>query len=121
MKDLPMLFGATMGKANLSHLAAALVAFSKAATATDAQMTKAEAAGDSATMQKLAAQEAQARGAFYVAEGLSFNKYVHTMDRVFVSYPEVLFAGDDPKAQQAAIDRMTDAITNATNALAPKT
>ncbi len=121
MKDMPMLFGVTMGKANLSQLTAAIVAFQKAATATDAQMAKAEAAGDGATMQKLAALEQQSRGAFYMPDGLSFNKYLHTMDRVFVSYPEVLFAGSDPKAQQAAIDRMTTAVQAATAALEPKT
>jgi N-acetylated-alpha-linked acidic dipeptidase len=120
MKDLPMLYGATMGKADLSHLTAALEAFAKAASATDAQMVKAEAAGDVASMQRLAALEEQARAAFFNPQGLSFNKYVHTTDRVFVSYPEVLFAGSDPKAQQAAIDRMTSAVQAATTALQPK-
>lgn len=121
MKDLPMLVGVTMGKANLTQLNAALFAFQKAAAATDARMEKAAAAGDAATMQALAAQEQQARAAFYMPQGLSFNKYLHTMDRVFVSYPEVLFAGSNPKAQQAAIDRMTSAVNNATSALAQKT
>jgi len=121
MKDMPMLFGATMGKANLTRLAAALAAFKTAAASTDAQMAKAEAAGDVASMQNVAAREQQARAAFYLPEGLAFNKYLHTVDRVFVSYPEVLFAGSDSKAQQAAIDRMTAAIENATNALLPRT
>ena len=107
-KDLPALFSATGGKADTAALVSALTALETAATATDNAMKQAEAAGDVAAMQKLAAQERLARAAFYVQGGLSFNKYLHTIDRVFTElYPEIIFAGSDLKAQQAAIDRMT--------------
>jgi N-acetylated-alpha-linked acidic dipeptidase len=116
-KDLPSLVMLTRGRANLASLESALTAFASAAKTTDDAMSKAEASGDTAAMQSLAAKEAQARAAFFEPAGLSFNKYYHSIDRVFASYPEVLFAGNDPKAQQAAIDRITAAVQQATSAL----
>jgi N-acetylated-alpha-linked acidic dipeptidase len=116
-KDLPALYNATAGKANTAQLIAALTAFHNAAEQTDNAMAKAESAGDATTMQKLAAQESTARAAFYMPGGLTFNKYYHSIDRVFMSYPEVMFAGSDAQAQQAAIDRITTSIQNATAAL----
>jgi N-acetylated-alpha-linked acidic dipeptidase len=116
-KDLPELFMVTNGKANATALIAVLTAFQNAATQTDDVMSKAQDAADVATMQALAAKESAARAAFYMPDGLSFNKYYHTIDRVYASYPEVLFAGHDIKAQQAAIDRITACIQNATAAL----
>ncbi len=117
LKDAPSLVTATAGKANALQLTTALAAFQTTAQAMDKAMAKAEAAGDVATMQKLASQEQSARAAFFAPDGLSFNKYLHTMDRAFVSYPEVTFAGSDPKAQQSAIDRLTAAIRKANWAL----
>lgn len=116
-KDLPSLLMLTQGRANLAALQSALATFAAAAKATDEAMNKAEASGDTAAMQSLAAKEAQARAAFFEPAGLSFNKYYHSIDRVFMSYPEVLFSGNDPAAQQAAIDRMTSAVRRATSAL----
>jgi N-acetylated-alpha-linked acidic dipeptidase len=117
-RDLPALqMMAIGGKLSLTDLTQALRAFDAAARITDNAMATAEAAGDVATMQKLAAQEQAARDAFYDPNGLSFNKYYHSLDRVFTSFPEVMFAGPDPKAQQAAVDRFTTALQNATNAL----
>ncbi|HZT13409.1 MAG TPA: M28 family peptidase [Candidatus Baltobacteraceae bacterium] len=117
LKDLPMVAGATMGKANLAPLTAALTSYAAAAKALDDQMAKAEAAGDSNTMIALAAKEQAARDAFFAPDGLALNKYYHTFDRIFVSYPEVLFAGNDPAAVQAAIDRAASAAKNAAAAL----
>jgi hypothetical protein len=116
-KDLPALYNATAGKTNTAQLIAALTAFHNAAEQTDNAMAKAESAGDATTMQKLAAEESTARAAFYMPGGLTFNKYYHSIDRVFMSYPEVMFAGSDAQAQQAAIDRITTSIQNATAAL----
>ncbi|HET7814260.1 MAG TPA: M28 family peptidase [Candidatus Baltobacteraceae bacterium] len=117
VKDLPALEAATMGKVDTSALSAALKAFAASAAATDKAMEAAETSGNTAAMQKLAAQEQSARDAFYVPDGLSFNKYYHTMDRVLAAFPEVTFAGPDPKAQQAAVDRLTAAVKAATVAL----
>jgi hypothetical protein len=95
----------------------ALKAFDANAKAADKAMAAAEAAGDVATMQKLAAQEQAARDAFYMPNGLSFNPYYHSLDRVFTSFPELVFAVSDAKAQQAALDRFTRALQNAAAAL----
>jgi N-acetylated-alpha-linked acidic dipeptidase len=117
MKDLPAIQMASMGKVNTDALVSAIKAFALSAAATDKAMETAEASGDVAAMQKLAAQEQAARDAFYVPGGLSFNKYYHTIDRVLAAYPEVLFAGADTAAQQAAVDRFTSAVTAAAKAL----
>ncbi len=117
LKDMPMLTVATMGKADLSSLAGALRSYEAAAKAMDAQMAKAEASGDAATMKSIAAKEADARNAFFDPDGLAFNKYYHTFDRVFVSFPEVLFAGSDPAGAQAAIDHAAAAAKQAAAAL----
>jgi N-acetylated-alpha-linked acidic dipeptidase len=95
----------------------ALKAFDASAKAADKAMAAAEASGDAATMQKLAAQEQAARDAFYMPNGLSFNPYYHSLDRVFTSFPELVFAVSDAKAQQAALDRFTRALQNAAAAL----
>ena len=116
-KDLGPLSGAAMNKIDVRMLAQALLDFSAAAKATDEAMARAEAAGDVSTMQQLGAKEQAVRDAFYVPSGLSFNKYYHTLDLVIGPYPEVTYAGDDPKAQQAAVDRFTAAVQTATNAL----
>ncbi|HET9391907.1 MAG TPA: M28 family peptidase [Candidatus Rubrimentiphilum sp.] len=116
-KDMASLPGIATNKINVQMLAQALANFSAAAKSTDDAMARAEAAGDVATMQQLGAKEQSVRDAFYIPSGLSFNRYYHTIDRVLAPYPEVTYAGDDPKAQQAAVDRFTAAVEAATNAL----
>jgi hypothetical protein len=49
--------------------------------------------------------------------GLSFNAYYHSLDRVFMSFPEIVFAASDTSAQQAAVERATTALQTATAAL----
>ena len=117
LKDMPVLVGATMGKANVAPLSAALASYDAAAKAMDAQMAQAEASGNSAAMIAIAAKEQQARDAFFDPDGLAFNKFYHTFDRVYVSYPEVLLAGSDPKAAQTAIDRAAGAANKAATLL----
>ncbi|HEV3154897.1 MAG TPA: M28 family peptidase [Candidatus Baltobacteraceae bacterium] len=121
LKDVPMIAGATMGKANLAPLTSALASYETSAKAMDEQMAKAEAAGDASAMKSLAAKEEDARAAFFAPDGLAFNKFYHTFDRVFVSYPEILFAGNDPIALQAAIDRAAAAAKTAAAALGTAT
>jgi N-acetylated-alpha-linked acidic dipeptidase len=120
-KDLPMLSAVAMdGKVDrmaLMSLMLALKDFDAKAKAIDKAMAAAESAGDAATMQKLAAKEQAARDAFYAPNGLAFNAYYHTVDRVFVSFPEIVFAGDNAKAQQAAVERFTSALQTASTAL----
>ncbi|HEX8806681.1 MAG TPA: hypothetical protein VF741_07010, partial [Candidatus Aquilonibacter sp.] len=110
-------FSATEGKETLSDLRDALVAYKTAAHATDLAMQKAEAAGDTATMQQLAAKIQASRDAFYMPDGLIVQPAYHTIDRVFTSFPEIVFAGKDKAKVASAVDRMETAVKNATAAL----
>jgi N-acetylated-alpha-linked acidic dipeptidase len=110
-------FEASDGKMTLNDLRDALVAYQTAAHATDVAMLKAETGGDSATMAQLATKEQASRDAFYMPDGLLEQPAYHTIDRVFTSYPEILFAGKDKAKKAKAIDRMTTAVKNATAAL----
>lgn len=110
-------FEASDGKVTLNDLRDALVAYQTAAHATDVAMQKAEAAGDSATMTQLAAKEQASRDAFYMPDGLLEQSAYHTIDRVYTSFPEIVFAGKDKARRAKAVDRMTTAVKNATAAL----
>jgi hypothetical protein len=121
LKDLMPLqlaaFEASDGKVTLGELRDALVAYQAAAHATDVAMQKAEAAGDTATMAQLAVKEQASRDAFYAPDGLLQQSAYHTIDRVFTSFPEIVFAGKDKEKKAKAVDRMTAAVKNATAAL----
>jgi N-acetylated-alpha-linked acidic dipeptidase len=121
LKDLMPLqlaaFEATDGKVTLSDLRDALVAYQAAAHSTDVAMQKAEAAGDVATMTQLAAKEQASRDAFYAPDGLLQQSAYHTIDRVFTSFPEIVFAGKDKAKKATAVERMTTAVKSATAAL----
>lgn len=110
-------FEASDGKTTLSDLRDALDAYKTAAHATDAAMEKAEAAGDTATMAQLAAKIQASRDAFFMPDGLMFQSAYHTLDRVFTSFPEIVFAGKDKAKKAKAVDRATTAVKNATAAL----
>ncbi|HTC29169.1 MAG TPA: M28 family peptidase [Candidatus Acidoferrum sp.] len=110
-------FEMTDGKVTLSELRDALVAYQDAAHSADVAMQKAEAAGDVATMTQLAAKVQASRDAFYMPDGLLFQSAYHSIDRVFTSFPEIVFAGKDKAKQMKAVERMTTAVKNATAAL----
>ncbi len=110
-------FEASDGKVTMNDLRDALVAYQTAAHATDAAMQKAEAAGDTATMTQLASKIQASRDAFYMPDGLLQQSAYHTIDRVFVSFPEIVFAGKDKDKKAKAVERMTTAVKNATAAL----
>jgi N-acetylated-alpha-linked acidic dipeptidase len=121
LKDLMPLqlaaFEASDGKVTLSELRDALVDYQGAAHATDLAMQKAEAAGDTATMTQLATKEQASRDAFYMPDGLLFQSAYHTIDRVYTSFPEILFSGKDKARKAKAVERMTAAVKSATAAL----
>ncbi len=121
LKDLmpvqAAVFTNSNGKTTLSDLRTALETYQTAAHATDAAMAKAEAAGDVATMNAIAAKEVASRNAFFLDDGLLQNSYYHTIDRVFTSFPEIVFAGKDQDQVSKATARMIAAVQNATAAL----
>jgi N-acetylated-alpha-linked acidic dipeptidase len=114
MKDAAMM---NLSMSQKMALMQAIKEFDVVAKAADKAMAADEASGDVAAMQKLAAQEQAARNAFYMPNGLSFNAYYHSLDRVFMSFPEIVFAASDTSAQQAAVERATTALQTATAAL----
>ncbi len=121
LKDLMPLqvaaFQASDGKVTLNELRIALDAYRVAAHATDVAMQQAEEKGDAAGMQALAVKEQASRDAFYSPDGLLQNKYYHTIDRVFTSFPEIAFAGSDKDLHAKAVQRALDAVQKATAAL----
>ncbi|HEV3090539.1 MAG TPA: M28 family peptidase [Candidatus Cybelea sp.] len=115
-------FSRTDGKVTLDDVRAALDAYRTAAHATDVEMQKAEAAGDVAAMQAIAAREQASRDAFYVPDGLLVNPYYHTLDRVFTSLPEIAYTASKPDQYKQGVTRALNAIAQATAALvAPST
>jgi N-acetylated-alpha-linked acidic dipeptidase len=107
----------TNGAVTLAELRAALDAYRAQAHQTDLAMQQAEAKGDVAAMQSLAAREQASRDAFFAEDGLLQNAYYHTIDRVYTSFPEIVFASGKPETLQKALARMLAAIRNATTAL----
>jgi N-acetylated-alpha-linked acidic dipeptidase len=111
-------FEKSNGTVTFSELRQALTQYQQVAHATDVAMQQAEAKGDVATMQALAAKEQTARDAFYVPTGLvNGYSYYHTIDRIFTSFPEVVFAGGKQDLITKAYDRLLKAAQNATSAL----
>lgn len=123
LKDLmPVQLGAferSNGSITMGGLRDALDVYQSAAHATDVAMQKAEESGDVAVMQTIAAREQASRDAFYIEGGLLENAYYHTIDRVFTSFPELVFSGGKPDVAKRGYDRMMTAVANATAALKP--
>jgi N-acetylated-alpha-linked acidic dipeptidase len=110
-----------MEGADLTAFRAKVAAFADAAKALDAKMIAAERGGDTATMGELALKIAAARAAFYAPEGLTYNRYWHTIDRFVAPFPELNYASYEtegkPDKMKAALDRLTAAVEKATAAL----
>jgi N-acetylated-alpha-linked acidic dipeptidase len=122
LKDLTPVATSAFEKSNgavtFSELRQALMQYQAAAHATDVAMQQAEAKGDVTTMQSIAAKEKAARDAFYMPDGLvSGYAYYHTIDRIFTSFPEIVFAGGKQDVISKAYDRMLKATQDATTAL----
>ncbi|MGA8576166.1 MAG: M28 family peptidase [Candidatus Cybelea sp.] len=105
------------GAVTMTELRQALTAYRQAAHQTDRAMQQAEAKADVTAMQALAAREQASRDAFFIPEGLLENSYYHTIDRVFTSFPEVVFAGGDDAVAKAGYGRILQAVRSATTAL----
>jgi N-acetylated-alpha-linked acidic dipeptidase len=121
LKDLTPLQSAavtrTDGTLPFGDLREALVAYQAAAHRTDLAMEQAEAQGNVARMQEIAAKEQAARDAFFVPAGLLQNSYYHTIDRVFSSFPEIAFAGANADRLRQAGQRALTAVQHATEVL----
>lgn len=107
----------SLGQLDLHGLASALEDFRVAAHAADLAIAAAEQSGNIAGMEVLARKDQAARDAFFYPSGLTYNAYLHTIDRVFTGFPELAYAGPDKEVQKAALSRITSAVQNATEAL----
>ncbi len=108
------------GAVTFAELRDALNRYRQTAHATDLAMQQAEAKGDVAAMKALAARERASRDAFFLPGGLLENAYYHTIDRVFTSFPEIVYAGGKPETVKNAYDRIMSAVEGATVALEPR-
>jgi N-acetylated-alpha-linked acidic dipeptidase len=104
----------TDGAVTLGELRQALTTYQASAQQIDVAMEKAEAKGDVSAMQALAAREQASRDAFFAQDGLLENAYYHTIDRVYTSFPELVYASNKPETLEKAQARMLSAIANAT-------
>jgi hypothetical protein len=110
-------FEKSNGTVTYDDIRQALNQYQQAAHTTDLAMQQAEAKGDVAAMQAIAAREQTSRDAFYMPDGLLINAYYHTIDRVFTSFPEIVFAGGKQEVAKKAHDRIISSVTNADAAL----
>jgi N-acetylated-alpha-linked acidic dipeptidase len=110
-------FQATDGKTTYSEIRTALESYRDAAHKTDVAMQQAEATGDVTAMKALATKEQASRDAFYMPDGMLQQPAYHTIDRIFTSFPEIVYAGKDQELAAKAAQRITIAISNATAAL----
>lgn len=105
------------GAITMTELRQALTAYRAAAHQTDLAMQQAEAKGDVSAMQALAEREQSSRDAFFIPSGLLENAYYHTIDRLYTSFPEIVFAGSDNAAAKSGYERIVAAVQKATAAL----
>ncbi|HET6277126.1 MAG TPA: M28 family peptidase [Candidatus Cybelea sp.] len=105
------------GAITMTELRQALTAYRAAAHQTDLAMQQAEAKGDLPAMQALAQREQASRDAFFVPSGLLENAYYHTIDRLYTSFPEIVFAGNDNAVAKSGYERIVAAVQKATTAL----
>jgi N-acetylated-alpha-linked acidic dipeptidase len=123
LKDLMQVqlkaFEQSEGAITLSGLRDSLGVYRKAAHDTDVAMQQAEEKGDVVAMRAIAAREQASRDAFYISGGLLENAYYHTIDRVYTSFPELVFAGGKQDVEKQAYERMMTAVAQATAALKP--
>ena len=121
LKDLTQLqmtmIQRTDGAMTLAELRRALDTYKAAAHATDVAMQQAETAGNIGAMESLAAREQASREAFFVADGLIQDAYYQTIDRVFTSFPELVFSGGKDEVRKKGLERIMNAVQTATAAL----
>jgi hypothetical protein len=100
-----------------SGLRADATAYQAAAHAFDAKLLAAERSGDAASLEGLERRAMAARDVFWMPDGLTYNKYWHTIDRFVAPFPEVNYAAyettDRDTKVRAALDRLRASIGKA--------
>jgi hypothetical protein len=87
----------------------------------DASLLAAERSGDVASIDARERQAEIARDTFWMPDGLSYNKYWHTIDRFVAPFPELNYAAYETTGRDAAVaaalGRLETSVDKATNAL----
>jgi len=106
---------------DLAPLRSKVAALRDAAKTFDVSLVTAEHAGDATAIAALERRAMTARDVFWMPQGLSYNKYWHTIDRNVFPFPELNYAAfektDRDGKIRTALDRLTSAIERATAAL----
>jgi N-acetylated-alpha-linked acidic dipeptidase len=106
---------------DLSALRDKATAYEVAAKAFDARLLAAERSGDPSTLDTLEKKAMIARDSFWMPDGLTYNKYWHTIDRNVIPLPELNYAAFETTNRDAdmktALDRLETCIQKATDAL----
>jgi N-acetylated-alpha-linked acidic dipeptidase len=106
---------------DFAPLRAKMTAYLSAAKAFDAKLLAAERSGDVSAIDALERHAMVARDVFWMPDGLSYNKYWHTIDRLVAPFPELNYAAYDAHKDamiKAALDRLAASVQKATGALA---
>jgi N-acetylated-alpha-linked acidic dipeptidase len=92
--------------------------YADAAKSFDAKLLAAERSGDPAALDMLEQKAMVARDVFWMPDGLSYNKYWHTIDRYVAAFPELNYASFETTGKDAkvatALGRLEAAIEKAT-------
>ncbi len=106
---------------DLSALRATAVAYQTSAKAFDARLLAAERSGDADALDALERKAMVARDVFWMPDGLTYNKYWHTIDRFVAPFPELNYAAYETTGRDAdvkiAIDRLCAALRKAIAAI----
>ncbi len=106
---------------DLAPLRAKILAYRDAAAGFDASLLAAERSGDVGALAPLEGRAMVARDAFWRPEGLSYNKYWHTIDRNVAPFPELNYAAYATTEREAhvraALDRLSTALDRAIAAI----
>jgi N-acetylated-alpha-linked acidic dipeptidase len=106
---------------DLSALRDKAMAYEAAAKAFDARLLAAEHSGDPSALDGLEKKAKIARDVFWMPNGLTYNKYWHTIDRNVIPLPELNYAAFETTNRDAdmktALDRLETCIQKATDAL----
>ena len=106
---------------DFAPLKSAMVAYRDAARTFDASLFATERAGNATALATLERRAMIARDAFWMPNGLSYNRFWHTIDRYVAPFPELSFASYETTDRDAkiatALERLRAAIVKATTAI----
>ena len=102
-------FQKSNGAVTYDEMRQALTQYQAAAHATDLAMQQAEAKGDVAAMQSdRRARTSLPRRVLHARWSAEVNAYYHTIDRLYTSFPEIVFAGGKARRHREGLRPRTE-------------